>query len=166
MDAMSGERMYSVLEVAQFLGVTQQAVRQRILEGKLTASKIRVKGNAREYRISGKAIQEHYTLSDSDMKRLGKEVVRYRVGFMGWGTGLPFPDYRDEHSTYDKAVAEAKRVLTILPRFREENARLEDLLPVTFPAEPDKAIVYPNPFDLLKFGSEIDHQTVQVIEGP
>ena len=85
---------------------------------------------------------------------------------MGRGAGLPFPDYRDEHSTYDKAVAETQRVLTILLRFREENARLEHLLPVTFPAEPDKVIVYPNPFDLLKFGSKIDHQAIQVIEGP
>lgn len=165
MDAMTDERMYSVSEVATFLGVTQQAVRQRIVEGKLTASKIRVKGNAREYRMSAQAIQEHYALSDFDMNRLGKDLVRYRVGFMGWGTGLPFPDYRDEHSTLDQAVAEAKRVLTILPRFRQENARLEHLLPAAFPAEPDKAIVYPNPFDLVKLGTEIDHQAVQIIEG-
>ena len=166
MVAMNDDRMFSVSEVAQFLGVTQQAVRQRILEGKLAASKIRVKGIAREYRIGAKAVQEHYALTDSDMNRLGRKAVRYRVGFMGWGTGLPFPHYRDEHSTYDKAVAEAKRVLTILPRFREENAELEHLLPVTFPEEPDKAIVYPNPFDFVKFGIEVDHPAVEVIEGP
>lgn len=163
---MSDERMYSVLEVAQFLGVTQQAVRQRILEGKLAASKVRVKGVAREYRISAKAVREHYALSDSEMKRLARDVVRYRVGFMGWGTGLPFPDYRDEHSTHDKAVAKAKRVLTILPRFREENSELEHLLRVTFPKGPDKAIVYPNPFDFVKFGTETNYPTVEVIEGP
>ena len=163
---MSDERIYSVSEVAQFLGITQQAVRQRILEGKLAASKIRVKGIAREYRISAKAVQEHYAMSDSDMQRLGEDAVRYKVGFIGWGTGLPFPEYQDEHSTHEKAVAEARRVLTLLPRFREENARLEHLLSVKFPAGRDKAIVYAKPFDLVKAETELDHPAVQVIEGP
>ena len=52
--------MFTVPEVARFLGITPQAVRQRIVEGRLQASKVRVKGIAREYRISGEAIQEHY----------------------------------------------------------------------------------------------------------
>ena len=110
---MTDERMYTVPEVAQFFGITPQAVRQRIIEGRLEASKVRVKGVAREYRISAEAIQEHYDLSDAEMRRLAKEVVRYRVGFMGWGLGLPFPDHQSEHSTQERAVAEAKRVLAI-----------------------------------------------------
>ena len=162
---MTEERMYTVPEVAQFFGITPQAVRQRITEGRLEASKVRVKGIAREYRISGRAIQNHYDLSDADMKRLASETVRYRVGFVGWGLGLPFPNYRSEHSTYDKAVAEAKRVLAILPRFREENAQIEQWLPVVFPAEPDRAIIYPDPFDFVKHGMDMEHPSVEVING-
>ena len=78
-------------EVAQFFGITQQAVRQRIIEGRLEASKVRVKGAAREYRIRAEAIQEHYELSDAEMRQLAKEGVRYRVGFMGVGTGAALP---------------------------------------------------------------------------
>ena len=161
---MTDERMFTVPEVARFFGITPQAVRQRIIEGRLEASKVRVKGIAREYRISGGAIQEHYDLSDADMKRLASETVRYRVGFMGWGLGLPFPDYQQEHATYDRAVAEAKRVLAILPRFREENSEMEQWLPVRFPTGPDKAIVYPDPFDLVRFGTDIEHPTVKIID--
>ena len=127
-------------EVARFFGITPQAVHQRIVEGRLEACKVRVKGIAREYRISAEATKEHY-----DMKRLVSETVRYRVGFMGWGLGLSFPAYQQEHLTYDRAVAEAKRVLAVLHRFREENAEMERWLPAGFPAEPDKAIVYPTP---------------------
>ena len=159
------ERMYTVPEVAQFFGITPQAVRQRIVDGRLEATKVRVKGIAREYRISAGAIQEHYALSDSEMRQLAKDVVRYRVGFMGWGLGLPFPDYEPEHSTYDKAVAEAKRVLAILSQFREENAEMEQWLPVKFPKEPDKAIVYPDPFDFLKHGMNLEHRGVEIIHG-
>ena len=161
---MTKERMYTVPEVAQFFGITQQAVRQRIVDGRLEASKVRVKGVAREYRISAEAIQEHYELTDAEMRQLAKEVVRYRVGFMGWGLGLPFPDYQSEHSTYDKAVSEAKRVLAILPQFREENAEIEQWLPVKFPKEPDKAIVYPDPFDLVQARTDLQHPTVEIIE--
>ncbi len=161
---MTQERMYTVSEVAQFFGITTQAVRQRIVEGRLEASKVRVKGVAREYRISAEAIREHYELTDAEMKRLANEVVRYRVGFMGWGLGLPFPDYQSEHSTYDKAVAEAKRVLAILPQFREDNREIEHWLPVKFPKEPDKAIVYPDPFDLVKHRMGLEHPTVEVID--
>ena len=125
---------------------------------------MRVKGIAREYRISGEAIQEHYDLSDADMRRLASETVRYRVGFMGWGLGLPFPDYQSEHSTYDKAVAEAKRVLAILPQFREKNAEMEQWLPVKFPKKPDKAIIYPDPFDFVKQGMKLEHPTVEIID--
>ena len=57
-----------------------------------------VKGIAREYRISAEATKEHYDMSDADMKRLVSETVRYRVGFMGWGLGLSFPAYQQEHS--------------------------------------------------------------------
>ena len=159
------ERMYTVPEVAQFFGITQQAVRQRILEGRLEASKVRVKGIAREYRICAEAIQEHYELSDAEMKRLASDTVRYRVGFMGWGLGLPFPEYQPEHSTYGKAVAEAKRVLAILSQFRKENAEMEQWLPMKFPKEPDKAIVYPDPFDSMKHGKNLDHRGVEVISG-
>ena len=80
---MTEERMYTVPEVARFFGITPQAVRQRIIEGRLEASKVRVKGVAREYRISAEAIQEHYELSDAEMRQLAREGVRYRVGFMG-----------------------------------------------------------------------------------
>ena len=162
---MTDERMFTVPEVARFFGITPQAVRQRIIEGRLKAAKVRVKGIAREYRIRGGAIQEHYDLSDADMKRLASETVRYRVGFMGWGLGLPFPDYQQEHATYDRAVAEAKRVLAVLPRFREENAGVERWLPVNFPEEPDKAIVYPDPFDCARFGIDYEHSTVEIIDG-
>ena len=162
---MTDERLFTVPEVARFFGITPQAVRQRILEGRLEASKVRVKGVAREYHISARAIQEHYDLSDAEMKRLSQEAVRYRVGFMGWGLGLPFPNYRDEHPTYDSAVAEAKRVLSILPRFREENAEMEQWLRVEFPAEPDKAIVYPHPFDNVKHGKVFEHPGVRIIDG-
>ena len=76
LDTMTNERMYRAPEVAQFWGITQQAVRQRIPEGRLAASKIRVKGAAREYRISTEAIQEHYGLSNAEMRRLATEAVR------------------------------------------------------------------------------------------
>ena len=161
---MIDERMFTVPEVARFFGITPQAVRQRIVEGRLKASKVRVKGIAREYRISGQAIQEHYDLSDADLRRLASETVRYRVGFMGWGLGLPFPVYQPEHSTYDKAVAEAKRVLAVLPRFREENAEMEHWLPVKFPKKPDKAIIYPDPFDFVKHGMKLEHPTVEIVD--
>ena len=111
------------------------------------------------------AIKEHYDMSDADMKRLAGETVRYRVGFMGWGLGLPFPDYQQEHSTYDRAVAEAKRVLAVLPRFREENSEMERWLPVSFPARPDKAIVYPDPFDCARFGIDFTRSTFGIIDG-
>ena len=127
-------------------------------------SKVRVKGAAREYRISAEAIREYYELTDAEMKGLANEMVRYRVGFMGWGLGLPFPHYKDEHPTYDSAVAEAKRVLAILPRFREENAEMEQWLPVNFPEKPDKAIVYPNPFDRVKPGKVFEHPGVRIID--
>ena len=162
---MTQERMFTVPEVAQFFGITPQAVRQRIVEGRLEAEKVRVKGAAREYRISAEAIQEHYDLTDAEMKQLASDMVRYRVGFMGWGLGLPFPDYQDAHSTYDEAVAEAKRVLAMLPQFRDENEAVEQWLPVNFPKEPDKAIVYPDPFDCAKFGMDFEHSTVEVIDG-
>ena len=58
LNGMTDDRMFTVPEVARFFGITPQAVRQRIVEGRLQASKVRVKGIAREYRISGKAIQE------------------------------------------------------------------------------------------------------------
>ena len=106
---------------------------------------MRVKGIAREYRISAGAIKEHYDMSDADMKRLAGETVRYRVGFMGWGLGLPFPDYQQEHSTYDRAVAEAKKVLAVLPRFREENSEMERWLPVSFPSAPRQGHCLPRP---------------------
>ena len=162
---MANERKYTVPEVAQFFGITPQAVRQRIVDGRLKASKVRVKGVAREYRISAEAIRDHYDLSDAEMKQLASDVVRYRVGFMGWGLGLPFPDYQDEHSTYDGAVTEAKRVLAILTQFRDENAAVEQWLPVKFPKEPDKAIVYPDPFDCARFGMDLENSRVEVIDG-
>ena len=162
---MTDDRKFTVPEVARFFGITPQAVRQRIVDGRLQASKVRVKGIAREYRISGEAIQEHYDLSDADMKRLASETVRYRVGFTGWGHGLPFPDYQPEHPTYDRAVAEAKRVLAVLPRFREENAEMEHWLPMNFPKEPDQAVVYADPFDCARFGMEYGHPTVVIADG-
>ena len=162
---MAKERMYTVPEAAQFFGITPQAVRQRIVEGRLEASKVRVKGVAREYRISAEAIQEHYDLTDAEMRQLAKDVVRYRVGFMGWGLGLPFPNYEPEHSSHDRAVSEAKRVLAILPQFREENAEMEEWLPTKFPREPDKAFIYPHLFDLAESGMDIEHPTVEIIDG-
>jgi hypothetical protein len=162
---MTDERMFTVPEVARFFGITPQAVRQRIVEGRLEACKVRVKGVAREYRISAGAIKGHYDMSDADMKRLAGETMRYRVGFMGWALGLPFPDYQQVHSTYYGAVAEAKRVLALLPRFRIENSEMERWLPVGFPAGPDKAIVYPDPFDCARFGMDFEHSTVEIIDG-
>ena len=165
LNGMTDERMFTVPEVARFFGITPQAVRQRIVEGRLVAYKVRVKGIAREYRISGEAVQEHYDLSDADMRQLAGETVRYRVGFMGWGHGLPFPDYQPEHPTYDRAVAEAKRVLAVLPRFREENSEMEHWLPVSFPEEPDKAVVYPDPFDCARFGLDFGQAAVVIMDG-
>ena len=162
---MTDERMFTVPEVARFFGITPQAVRQRIVEGRLEAAKVRVKGVAREYRISAEAIRDHYDLSDAEMKQLASDMVRHRVGFMGWGMGLPFPNYRSEHSRYDRAVTEAKRVLAILPQFREQNAEMEQWLPVKFPKEPDKAIVYPDPFDFVKDGMNLEHRGVEIING-
>ena len=124
-----------------------------------------MRGVAREYRISAGAIQEHYDLNDADMRRLDGETPRYRVGFVGWGLGLPFPEHEDEHPCYEKAVSEAKRVLAVLPRFREENSALERRLQVKFPPRPDKAFVYPNPFDCAKLGMDFEHSTVVVIDG-
>ena len=165
LNGMTDERMFTVPEVARFFGITPQAVRQRIVEGRLEACKVRVKGIAREYGISAEAIKENYDMSDVDMKRLACETVRNRVGFVGWGLGLPFPNYQHEHPTYEKAVAEAKRVLAVLPRFREENAEIERWLPVNFPAEPDKAMVYPDPSDCARFGMDFEHSAVEIIDG-
>ena len=162
---MTGERMFTVPEVERFFGITPQAVRQRIVEGRLAASKVRVKGIAREYRISAEAIKDHYDMSDVDMKRLAGETVRYMVGFVGWGLGLPFPNFQHEHPTYKKAVAEAKKVLAVLQRFREDNSDMERWLPVSFPAGPDKAIVYPDPFDCARFGMDFEHSAVEIIDG-
>lgn len=123
-----------------------------------------MKGVAREYRISAQSVRDHYDPSDADMTRLAKEAVRYRVGFMGWGLELlPFPNYQAEHAAHDEAVAEAKRVLAILPRFRKENAEMERWLPVRFPTEPYKAVIYPDPFDCARFGMEPEHPTVEII---
>ena len=95
LNGMTSERVFTVPEVARFFGITPQAVRQRIVEGRLQASKVRVKGIAREYRISGGADSGALRpRSDADMRRLASETVRYRVGFMEWGLGLPFPDYQ------------------------------------------------------------------------
>ena len=69
LNVITSKRMYTVSEVAQFFGITPQAVRQRIVEGRLEASKVRVKGVAREYRISAEAIREHYELTDAEMKQ-------------------------------------------------------------------------------------------------
>ena len=99
------------------------------------------------------------------MRQLAGETLRYRVGFVGWGLGLPFPDHEDEHPSYEKAVSEAKRVLAVLPRFREENSEIERWLQVEFPTRPDKAIVYPHPFDCAKFGMDFKYSTVVVIDG-
>ena len=79
--------------------------------------------------------------------------------------GYPFQTTNQEHPTYDRAVAEAKRVLAVLPRFREENAELEHWLPVSFPREPDKAIVYLDPFDCARFGMDFERSTVVTMDG-
>ena len=165
LNGMTDERMFTVPEVARFFGITPQAVRQRIVEGRLEACKVRVKDIAREYRISADAIKENYDMSDVDMKRLAGETVRNRVGFVGWGLGLPFPNYQHEHPTYEKAVAEANRVLAVLPRFREENAEIERWLPVNFQAEPDKAMVYPDPSDCARTGMDFEYSAVEIIGG-
>ncbi len=41
---------------------------------------------------------------------------------------------------------------------------MEHWLPVKFPKEPDKAIVYPDPFDLVRFGIDTEHPTVKIID--
>ncbi len=56
-------------------------------------------------------------------------------------------------------------MLAILPQFREENAEMEQWLPVSIPKEPDKAIVYPALFDFVKNRCDLDHPSVEVIEG-
>lgn len=160
---MTSERMYSVPEVARFFGTSQQAVRQAITEGHLEASKVRVKGAAHAYRISAEAIRRHYDMTDAEMKSLAGEVVRYRVGFPGWAVGMPFPDHQPEHSTYDSAVTEARRVLAALPRFREENAAMGRWL-LNHPEGPDRAIVYPDPIDESGIGDDPGRYRVEIID--
>ena len=38
-------------------------------------------------------------------------------------------------------------------------------LPVRFPTEPDKAIVYPDPFEYVRVGMELEHPTIEIIDG-
>ena len=89
---MTDERMFTVPEVARFFGITPQAVRQRIVEGRLEACKVRVKGIAREYRISADAIKEHYDMSDVDMKRLAGEDSALQGGICRMGTWTTIPE--------------------------------------------------------------------------
>ena len=42
---------------------------------------------------------------------------------------------------------------------------MEQWLPVNFPKVPDKAIVYPDPFDFVKHGMGLEHPTVEIING-
>ena len=42
---------------------------------------------------------------------------------------------------------------------------MEQWLPVKFPKEPDKAIVYPDPFDLVESRTDLQHPTVEIING-
>ena len=42
---------------------------------------------------------------------------------------------------------------------------MEQWLPVRFPQEPDRAIVYPDLFDFVKPRSDLEHPSVVVIEG-
>ena len=140
LNGMPDQRVFTVPEVARFFGITPQAVHQRIVEGRLEACKVRVKGIAREYRISAEAIKEHY-----DMKRLVSETVRYRVGFMGWGLGLSFPAYQQEHLTYDRAVAEAKRVLAVLPSLQGRERRDGTLAARGFPSGARQSHRLPRP---------------------
>ena len=43
-------------------------------------------------------------------------------------------------------------------------SEMEHRLPVSFPEEPDKAVVYPDPFDSVRFGTDIEHPTVEIID--
>ena len=162
---MIRERMYSVAEVAQFFGVTPQAVRQRIVDGRTAAPRVRVKGIAGEYRISTEATRDHHGLSDAEMKQLASDVVRFKVGLMDWGFGLPLPACQVEHFTYDGAVNEAKRVLAILPQFSNENAAVEQRLPVRFPEGPDEAVLCRDPFDCARFGMALEYSSVEIVDG-
>ena len=42
---------------------------------------------------------------------------------------------------------------------------MEHWLPVSFPEEPDKAIVYPDPFDCKRFGMNLERASVVVMDG-
>ena len=42
---------------------------------------------------------------------------------------------------------------------------MEEWLPVNFPEEPDKAIVYPDPFDCTKFGMALERATIVIMDG-
>ena len=42
---------------------------------------------------------------------------------------------------------------------------MENWLAVSFPEEPDKAIVYPDPFDCAQFGMDLEHASVVIMDG-
>ena len=75
------------------------------------------------------------------------------------------PVFGGRSRPYDGVVAEAKRVLAVLPRFREENSGMERWLPMGFPAGPDKAIVYPDPFDCARLGMDFERSAFEIIDG-
>ena len=81
--------------------------------------------------------------------------MQYHVIFDGWGSALPFPKYQREHDSKESASAEARRVLELLPEFRTENADGWQRLPAElrlpdFPPEPDRAIVFPDPHEVVR----------------
>ena len=85
---------------------------------------------------------------------------------MGWGLGLPFPDYQQVTlhllqggGRGEEGAGSSSRASGI------ENSEMERWLPVGFPARPDKAIVYPDPFDCARFGMDFAHSTVEIIDG-
>ena len=81
-------------------------------------------------------------------------------------TNIPLgPVFGGRSRPYDRAVAEAKRVLAVLPSFREENSDMERWLPVSFPAGPDKAIVYSDPFDCARLGMDFERSAFEIIDG-
>ena len=84
---------------------------------------------------------------------------------MGAWAALPEPSSRSI-ITYGRAVAEAKRVLAVLHRGSGKRTRRWNVgCPWVSQRSPDKAIVYPDPFDCARFGMNFAQSAVEIIDG-
>ncbi len=82
-------------------------------------------------------------------KQSNNKQLRYCVAFSGWELWFPSPRYSREHSNFDDAEREAKRLLDVFPKYRKSHPELEVCYPEDLPNQSAKVFVYPNPFDLV-----------------